>query len=79
MDNSRPNDLGPIGDDMNAEILVEAEERITIPAFTAYILIGALPISCIIIPIILHFTYKRSAKEDKKEVMPEQIPYLEES
>ena len=78
-DNSRPNDLGPIGDDMNAEILVEAEERIKIPAFTAYILIGALPISCIIIPIILHFTYKRSAKEDKKEVMPEQIPYLEES
>ena len=78
-DNSRPNDLRPIGDDMNAEILVEVEERITIPAFTAYMLIGALPISCIIIPIILHFTYKRSAKEDRKEVMPEQMPFLEES
>jgi len=78
-DNSRTNDFGPIGDDMNVEILVEAEKRITIPAFTAYILIGALPISCIIIPIILHFTYKRSAKEDRKEVMPDQIPFLEES
>jgi len=78
-DNSRTNDFGPIGDDMNAEILVEAEERIRIPAFTAYLLIGALPISCIIIPIILHFTYKRSAKDDKKEVMPEQMPFLEEN
>ena len=64
---------------MNAEILVEVEERITIPAFTAYMLIGALPLSCIVIPIILHFTYKRSAKEDKKEVLPEQMPFLEEN
>jgi len=78
-DNSRPNDFGPTGGGMNAEILVEVEERITIPAFTAYMLIGALPLSCIVIPIILHFTYKRSAKEDKKEVLPEQMPFLEEN
>ncbi|MFL2957607.1 MAG: hypothetical protein ACJZ4Z_02310 [Candidatus Thalassarchaeaceae archaeon] len=78
-DNSRPNDFRPTGGGMNAEILVEVEKRIKIPAFTAYMLIGALPLSCIVIPIILHFTYKRSAKEDKKEVLPEQMPYLEEN
>ena len=78
-DNSRPNDFAPIGGDMNAEILVETEKRVAIPAFTAYILIGILPISCILIPLILHFTYRRSAKDDRKEVLTEQIPYLQES
>ena len=76
-DNSRPNDFSPIGDDMNAEILVEVEERIAIPAFTAYILIGALPISCVVIPILLHIAYKNGAKEERDSI-PEKMPFLEE-
>ena len=76
-DNSRPNDFGSIGDDMNAEILVEVEERLSIPPFTAYLLIGSLPISCIVIPIILHIAYKNGAKKDNKDSIPEQIPFLE--
>lgn len=78
-DNSRPNDFGSISDDMNAEILVEVEERLSIPPFTAYLLIGSLPISCIVIPIALHIAYKNGAKEDIKDSPPEQIPFLEDA
>ena len=75
----RPNDFGSIGDDMNAEILVEVEERLSIPPFTAYLLIGSLPISCIVIPIALHIAYKNGAKEDIKDSPPEQNPFLEDA
>lgn len=77
-DNSRGTDTGAIGNSMNAEIRVDVEERIAIPNFTAYLVIGALPLSCIVVPMILHMAYKNAANEDNKKESYQQIPLLEE-
>ncbi len=75
--NSRPNDELPSGD-MSVEVLIEVEERQTLPKITAYFLVGALPLSCIIIPLILHSKYHSSALGEEAEEMVE-VPYLRDS
>ena len=77
-DNSRLSDSAAAGNNIDAEIIVEVEKRMAIPIFTAYLAIGALPISCIIVPIILHVAYKNGAKNNKSKNL-QNIPLLEEN
>jgi hypothetical protein len=60
---------------MNIEILVDVEERTTLPNFVAYILIAALPIACIIVPLIIHSKYMSTGLGDEED--SHQVPYLE--
>tara|TARA_B100000767_G_C19647069_1_gene485050 strand:- start:203 stop:904 length:702 start_codon:yes stop_codon:yes gene_type:complete len=76
-DNRRLSDSVAAGNNIDAEIIVEVEKRMAIPIFTAYLAIGALPISCIIVPIILHVAYKNGAKHKSKNL--QNIPLLEEN
>jgi hypothetical protein len=56
-DNTRHTDAGTAGGDMNVEVLIDVEDRLTLPKFTAYILISILPLSFLIIPMVLHNRY----------------------
>ena len=60
---------------MNVEIMIDVEERQTLPNYTAYILIGALPLSCVIIPMILHSRY-HSAALTSDEGGVREVPFL---
>ena len=74
-DNSRVADSGATGGTMNVEIMIDVEERQTLPNYTAYILIGALPLSCVIIPMILHSRYHSAAlTSDEGDVR--EVPFL---
>tara|TARA_B110000444_G_scaffold115178_1_gene108569 strand:+ start:57299 stop:58153 length:855 start_codon:yes stop_codon:yes gene_type:complete len=77
-DNKRLSDSRAAGNNIDVEIIVEVEKRIAIPIFTAYLAIGALPVSCIIVPIILHIAYKNGAKNNKSKNL-QNIPLLEEN
>ncbi len=74
-DNTRTKDALSAGNDIDVEVIVEVEKRINIPIFTAYLAIGALPLSFIIIPIIMHYTYKNGAKRNLAENQ-QNIPLL---
>ena len=74
-DNSRPGDQVPSGN-MSAEVIIDVEERVTLPKITAYFLVGALPISCIILPLLLHWRYHSAALEVEDEVLVE-VPFLD--
>lgn len=74
-DNERSSDRKAAGGVMNVEILVDVEERTTLPNFIAYILIAALPIACIIGPLIIHSRYMSAGLVD--EEVQKQVPYLE--
>ena len=60
---------------MNVEILVDVEERTTLPNFIAYILIAALPIACIVGPLVIHSRYMSTGLGEEEELR--QVPYLE--
>ena len=77
-DSSSENDAGALGGVMNVEILIDVEERQTLPNYTAYLLIAVLPLSCIIIPFVLHSRYLSSAM-DNDEVGMRQVPILREN
>ena len=58
---------------MIVQVWIDVEERLTLPKFTAYILVGLLPLSCVIVPILLHSRYHSSgneAVEEQKELVP---------
>ena len=74
-DNGRSSDRIAAGGSMNVEILVDVEERTTLPNFVAYILIAALPIACIIVPLIIHSRYMSTGLGDEED--SRQVPYLE--
>ena len=74
-DNGRGSDRNAAGGSMNVEILVDVEERTTLPNFVAYILIAALPIACIIVPLIIHSRYMSAGLGDDEDLR--QVPYLE--
>ena len=76
-DNGRPNDEGASGN-MSVEVLIDVEERFTLPNYTAYLLIGSLPLSCIIIPIVFHSRYHSSASEGKESEELREVPFLKE-
>lgn len=74
-DNGRGSDRKAAGGSMNVEILVDVEERTTLPNFVAYILIAALPIACIVVPLIIHSRYMSTGLGDEEDLR--QVPYLE--
>ena len=74
-DNGRSSDRMAAGGSMNVEILVDVEERTTLPNFIAYILIAALPIACIIGPLIIHSRYMSTGLGEEEDLR--QVPYLE--
>ena len=74
-DNGRGSDRMAAGGSMNVEILVDVEERTTLPNFIAYILIAALPIACIIGPLIIHSRYMSTGLGEEEDLR--QVPYLE--
>tara|TARA_B100000131_G_scaffold218029_1_gene209552 strand:+ start:12327 stop:13247 length:921 start_codon:yes stop_codon:yes gene_type:complete len=72
--NSRPGDSLPSGN-MSVEVLIDVEDRRTLPKVTAYFLVGSLPLSCIIIPLLLHWKYHSYSKEEETGGIAE-VPYL---
>ena len=75
--NSRPNDASVVDGDMIVQVWVEVEDRLTLPKFTAYIIVGLLPLSCVIVPILMHSRYHSSGTEESQE-MQELVPLLEQ-
>ena len=75
--NSRPNDASVVDGDMIVQVWVEVEERLTLPKFTAYIIVGLLPLSCVIVPILMHSRYHASGTEESQEKQ-ELVPLLEQ-
>ena len=74
-DNERGSDRKAAGGVMNVEVLVDVEERTTLPVFIAYILIAALPIACIVGPLVIHSRYMSAGLSDEEDLR--QVPYLE--
>ena len=75
--NSRPNDASVVDGDMIVQVWVEVEDRLTLPKFTAYIIVGLLPLSCVIVPILMHSRYHSSGTEESQEKQ-ELVPLLEQ-
>ena len=75
--NSRPNDASVVDGDMIVQVWVEVEDRLTLPKFTAYIIVGLLPLSCVIVPILMHSRYLSSGTEESQEKQ-ELVPLLEQ-
>ena len=75
--NSRPNDASVVDGDMIVQVWVEVEERLTLPKFTAYVIVGLLPLSCVIVPILMHSRYHASGTEESQEKQ-ELVPLLEQ-
>ena len=53
-DNRRHTNADASGGDIDVEVLIDVEERLNIPKFTATLLVGSLPLACIILPMIIH-------------------------
>lgn len=75
--NSRQGDAVRLDGDMIVQVWVDVEERLTLPKFTAYIIVGLLPISCIVVPLILHSRYHSAGAEGKGEES-QNVPLLEQ-
>ena len=74
-DNSREGDH-PASGNMSVEVLIDVEERFTLPKTAAYILIGSLPLSCVIVPLIIHWKYHSSALIGGEEEELVEVPFL---
>ena len=61
--------------DEESRVLIDVEDRRTLPKVTAYFLVGSLPLSCIIIPLLLHWKYHSYSKEEEMGGIAE-VPYL---
>ena len=48
-----------------------------IPKFTATLLVGSLPLACIIVPLIIHSRYMSNGKEDDDLEGSREVPYLD--
>jgi len=71
--NTRPNDASPVDGDMIVQVWIDVEDRRTLPKFTAYIIVGLLPLSCVIVPVLLHSRYHSHGTEnsdEKQELVP---------
>ena len=75
-DNYRNTDQSAAGGLLNIELLVDVENRLILPKFTAYILVAVLPLSCLIIPLIINSKY-HSYGLDKEQNEEMKIPILE--
>ena len=77
LNNSRPNDASAVDGDMIVQVWIEVEDRMTLPKFTAYIIVGLLPLSCVIVPILIHSRYHANGTEKSQEKQ-ELVPLLEQ-
>ena len=75
-DNNRNTDQESAGGALNVELLVDVENRLILPKFTAYILLAVLPLSCLIVPLIINSKYHSYGLE-KEQVEEIEIPILE--
>ena len=75
-DNNRNTDQKTAGGMLNVELLVDVEDRLNLPKFTAYILVAVLPLSCLIVPLIINSKY-HSYGLDKEQIKETKIPILE--
>ncbi len=75
-DNSREGDQ-PSSGNMSVEVLIDVEKRFTLPKTMAYVLIGALPLSCIVVPLIIHWKYHTTALEKGEGELIE-VPFLKD-
>lgn len=73
-DNNHNTDEPAAGGGLNIELLVDVENRLVLPKFTAYILVAILPLSCLIVPFIINSKYHSYGLEkpdiDEKEIVP---------
>ena len=53
--NRRHTNTDATGGDVDVEILIDVEDRLNIPKFTATLLVGSLPLACIIATIDYSF------------------------
>ena len=74
--NSRHADADGVDGDMIVQVWVDVEERLTLPKFTAYLIVGILPISCIVIPLMFHSKYHSHGKTIEEEEV-QMVPLLE--
>ncbi len=76
-DNNRKTDQTASGGDLNVELLVDVEDRLILPKFTAYMLVAILPLSCLIVPLIINKKYNSYGLEKSNTDTKEIIPILE--
>lgn len=76
-DNRRHTNTESPGGDIDVEVLIDVEERLNIPKFTATLLVGSLPLACIILPMILHMRYMATGRENLEVEERRELPYLE--
>ena len=74
--NSRHSDANGVDGDMIVQVWVDVEDRLTLPKLTAYLIVGILPISCVIIPFILHSKYHSTGAVIEQEEV-QIVPLLE--
>ena len=77
-DNNRNTDQFASGGDLNVELLVDVENRLVLPKFTAYMLVAILPLSCLMVPVIINSKYKSYGLEKSNTENKEIIPILEQ-
>ena len=77
-DNNRNTDQSAAGGVLNVELLVDVEDRLVLPKFTAYILVAILPLSCLIVPIIINSKYNSYGLDNSDVEDKEIIPLLQE-
>ena len=53
------------------------DRRLNIPKFTATLLVGSLPLACIIIPMIIHARYMANGRENIEVEERRDLPYLD--
>ncbi len=76
-DNRRHTNTEATGGDIDVEVLIDVEERLNIPKFTATLLVGSLPLACIILPMIIHTRYMASGRENIEAEEKRDLPYLD--
>ena len=76
-DNNRKTDQTASGGDLNVELLVDVEDRLILPKFTAYMLVAILPLSCLIVPLIINKKYNSYGLEKSNADTKEIISILE--
>ncbi len=75
-DNNRNTDQKAAGGSLNIELLVDVEDRLMLPKFTAYMLVAVLPLSCLIAPLIINSKY-HSYGLGEEQIEETEIPILE--
>ena len=76
-DNRRHTNTEATGGDIDVEVLIDVEERLNIPKFTATLLVGSLPLACIILPMIIHTRYMANGRENIEVDERRELPYLD--